>query len=253
MMTYDRISKLASRVGERLQGCRIVGLMLPVESSNAFPWKEIDSPASWAPFESVYRTGPTQVLYLNTGMDLERRIDAVRVLGTLRSEGLIIAVGCSSLVGELGAGSCVIIEDHINCTGENPLRGSNDDRLGPRYPNMNEPYDARWSLSLERAAVSMGMSPQRAVYGRIGRSWTGENLSAWAQAGVDVAGGGLLDEVISAVHCGLPVAAVGIVEKVWPNDGSDVCLPKPALGVDYGRLTELINQCLHCRGGMDDG
>ncbi len=253
MMTYDRISTLASRVGERLEGYRKIGLMLPCETPNVFPWKEIDTPATWAPFETVYRTGPTRVLYLNTGMDLDRRIDAVRVLRMLRAEALIIAVGCSSLVGELETGSCVIIEDHINCTGESPLRGPNDDRMGPRYPNMNEPYDARWSLRLERSAASMGMSLHRAVYGRVGRSGAGENLNAWAQAGVDVAGEGLLDEVISAVHCGLPVAAVGIVERVWPGDGIAVCSSEPAFGADYGRLAELINQCLHCRGGMDDG
>ncbi len=253
MMTYDSISKLASRVGKRLQGCSIFGLMLPCEFPDVFPWKKIDSPASWAPFETVFRTGPKRVLYLNSGMDLDRRIDAVRVLRMLRAEALFIAFGCSSPDGELEAGSCVIIEDHVNFTGENPLRGPNDDRMGPRYPNMNEPYDARWSQRLERSAASMGMSLQRAVYGRVGRSGAAEIRNTWTQAGVDVTGAGLLDEVISAVHCGLPIAAVGIVENVCPGDGFEVCSSEPALSAEFGRLAELINQCLHCRGGMDDG
>ena len=244
---------MASRVGDRLRGNRIVGLMLPRASSRLLPWKEMDAPLPWTPFETVYQAGPVLLLSLGSGPDPERRIDAVRVLRILRAEGLIIAVGCDALTGTLEAGSFVVIEDHVNCTGENPLRGPNDERLGPRYPDMSEPYDARWALSLKQGAASMGLELQSAVYGRGDRTGTGDELGAWAQAGIDVVGEGLLDEVISAVHCGLPVAALGIVEKGWPGDGNALCSSVPAQSEDSGRLAELINQCLLCRGGMDDG
>ncbi len=213
----------------------------------------MDARQSWTPFETVYQAGPVLLPALVSGLDLERRIDAVRVLRMLRAEGLLIAFGCCALTGRLKEGSLVLIDDHVNCTGENPLRGPNDERLGPRYPDMSAPYDARWAFSLKRGAASMGLNLQSAVYGRVGRTGTGEGAASWVQPGIDVAGEGLLDEVIAAVHCGLPVAAVGVVEKSWPGGGIPLCSSVPARSEAYGRLAELINQCLLCRGGMDDG
>lgn len=252
-MTYDRVSMMASRVGDRLRGNRIVGLMFPHVSSGVLSWKEMDSPLSWTPFETVYQAGPVLLPSFGSGLEPERRIEAVRVLRMLRAEGLVIAVGCDALTDRLEAGSFVVIDDHVNCTGENPLRGPNDERLGPRYPDMSEAYDAHWVSSLKRGAASMGLDLQSAVYGRVDRTGTGDEFDTWVQAGIDVVGEGLVDEVIAAVHCGLPVAAVGIVEKGWPGGGNALCSSMPARSRDYGRVAELINQCLLCRGGMDDG
>lgn len=258
-MTYDRISMLADRVGDRLRGNRIVGLLLPRESSPARPWAEMNASESWTPFETVYRaarpdrTGQVLLPCLGHGMDLGRRIEAVRVLRMLRAEVLVIAIGCTAVKSGYEAGSLVILEDHVNCTGENPLRGPNDERLGPRYPDLSAPYDGQWSDSLRKGAASMGIETQRVVYGRVGRSVSGDDRSMWAQAGIDVVGEGLLDEVIAAVHCGLPVAAVGVVEKSWPGEGNVLCSSVPARDVQHRRLAEIINQCLLCRGGMDDG
>lgn len=264
-MTYDRISMMASRMGDSLRGNRIVGLMLPRAYSQGFPWKQVDSHLPWTPFETVYQAGPVLLPFLRSGLDLERRIDAVRVLRMLGAEGLIVAVGCDALTDRLEAGTFVIIDDHVNCTGENPLRGPNDERLGPRYPDMSAPYDAHWALSLKQGAAEMGLELQSVVYGRVGRTGAGDGLDAsvepdgsveldaWLKAGIDVVGEGLLDEVIAAVHCGLPVAAVGVVEKGWPGAGNALCSSVPARSEEYGRLAELINQCVLCRGGMDDG
>ncbi len=186
-------------------------------------------------------------------MDAERRIDAVRVLRMLRAEGLLSAFRCSALNRGCEAGSYVIVNDHVNCTGENPLRGPNDERLGPRYPDMSVPYDARWSNDLKRGAASLGLELRGVVFGRVAWSGAGEELAPWAQAGIDVVGEGLVDEVITAVHCGLPVAAVGVVEKSLTVDGKVLCSSIPARSEDYGRLAAIIDQCLLCRGGMDDG
>ena len=243
---------MASRVGDRLRGNRIVGLMLPHGYSSVLPWEAMDSSLSWTPFETVYQAGAVMLPSFGSDLDPERRIDAVRVLRMLRAEGLVIAVGCDALTDRLKAGTFVIIDDHVNCTGENPLRGPNDERLGPRYPDMSEPYDARWAFSLQRGAALMGLDLQRVVYGRVGQTGH-DKLDTYIQAGIDVVGEGLVDEVIAAVHCGLPVTAVGVVEKGWPGDGNALCSSMPARSGDYGRVAELINQCLLCRGGMDDG
>lgn len=252
-MTYERISRLAGRMGDLLRGNRIVGLSLPEGSTEVCPWSTVSAPGSWAPFETVYRTGPAVLPFLESGMDVERRIDAVRVLRMLGAESLLSAFGCSALNRGCEAGSFVIVDDHVNCTGENPLRGPNDERLGPRYPDMNAPYDARWSKDLKRGAASLGVELRGVVYGRVARSGTGDELDAWVHAGIDVVGEGLVDEVITAVHCGLPIAAVGVVEKSLTVDGKVLCSSIPARSEDYGRLAAIINQCLLCRGGLDDG
>ena len=108
---------------------------------------------------------------LGSAMDAERRIDAVRVLRMLRAESLLSAFGCYALNRGCEAGSYVIVDDHVNCTGENPLRGPNDERLGPRYPDMSVPYDARWSNDLKRGAVSLGLELRGVVFGRV--AWSG--------------------------------------------------------------------------------
>lgn len=252
-MTYERISRLAGRMGDYLRGNRIVGLSLPEIPAEVCPWSTVSAPVSWTPFETVYRAGPVLLPCLASAMDAERRIDAVRVLRMLRAESLICATGCSALNRGCEAGSYVIVDDHINCTGENPLRGPNDERLGPRYPDMSAPYDARWSNDLKRGAASLGIELQGVVFGRVARSGAGDEPAAWIRAGIDVVGEGLVDEVITAVHCGLPVAAMGVVEKSLTVDGKVLCSSIPARSEDLGRLAAIINQCLLCRGGMDDG
>ncbi len=252
-MTYERIARLAARIGDDLRGNRIVGLSVPEVTPEVFPWREMKAPGSWAPFETVFRAGPVLLPCFGNGMAAERRIDAVRVLRMLGADSLLIAIGCSALHRRCEAGSFVIVDDHVNCTGENPLRGPNDERLGPRYPDMSAPYDVGWSNGLRRGASSMGLELRGVVYGRIARSGTGDEIAAWTSAGIDVAGGGLVDEVVAAVHCGLPVAAVGVVEKSLTVDGNVLCSSIPARSKDYGRLAAIIDRSLLCRGGMDDG
>ncbi|MXY97238.1 MAG: hypothetical protein F4Z29_05700 [Gemmatimonadetes bacterium] len=252
-MTYERISRLAERMGEYLRGNRIVGLSLPDESQEALPWGAVSTPGSCAPFETVYRAGPVLLPCLGSAVDAERRIDAVRVLRLLRAESLLCAFGCSALKHGCETGAYVIVEDHLNWTGKNPLRGPNDERLGPRYPDMSAPYDAHWSTALKRGAASLGLELQGVVYGRVEQPGASDELAAWIKAGIDVVGEGLVDEVIAAVHGGLPVAAVGVVEKGLTVDGKVLCSSIPARSEDYGRLAAIINQCLLCRGGLDDG
>jgi len=119
-----------------------------------------------------------------------------------------------------------VIEDHINLMTDNPLIGVNDDRLGPRFPDMSQPYD------LEMVEVALGIARQGDFVAHQGVlvSVTGPNLETRAEyrflrmIGADVVGMSTVPEVITAVHCGLRVVGFSVV--------TDMCLPdalKPAV------------------------
>ena len=106
--------------------------------------------------------------------------------------------------------SIAVITDHINLTGQNPLRGPNDDSLGPRFPDMHECYDPRLILLAERIALELGIGLRRAVYGWV----SGPNLETAAEyryiraIGADMVGMSTVPEVIVARHMGLKVLGI---------------------------------------------
>jgi len=116
-------------------------------------------------------------------------------------------------------GSIVVTTDHINLMGDNPLIGENDDELGPRFPDMSEPY-ARPLIELaETVALELRMPLQRAVFVAV----AGPNLETAAEyrflrwIGADVVGMSLVPEDLAAVHGGQRVLALNVV--------TDACLP----------------------------
>jgi purine-nucleoside phosphorylase len=117
------------------------------------------------------------------------------------------------------AGSLVVTTDHINLMGDNPLIGPNDDSLGPRFPDMSEPYSRRLIALAERAALELEVALQRAVFVGV----AGPNLETAAEyrflrwIGADVVGMSLVPETITAVHGGQRVLAFNVV--------TDSCLP----------------------------
>jgi len=109
-------------------------------------------------------------------------------------------------------GDLVVIEDHVNLQGTNPLIGVNDDALGPRWPDMAEPYDqALVDLAL-KLALGFGYRAHKGVYVAV----TGPNLETraeyrWLSQFADVVGMSTVPEVIAAVHSGLKVLGISVV------------------------------------------
>jgi len=154
----------------------------------------------------------------------------VRVLRELGCGTLILTNACGAMNPDMPPGSLVVTTDHINLMGDSPLIGENDDRLGPRFPDMSEPYSRPLIVLAERVALDLRIPLQRAVYVAV----PGPNLETAAEyrffrwIGADVVGMGLAPETIAAVHGGQRVLALNVV--------TDACLPDHLHPVDIAEV-----------------
>src|SRR4030095_13137655 len=89
------------------------------------------------------------------GYDMQQVTFPVRVFGQMGIENLILTNAAGSLSTEMTPGSLMLISDHLNCIGENPLRGANDARFGPRFPDMTAVYDREFQDIVVEAAEAI--------------------------------------------------------------------------------------------------
>ena len=188
------------------------------------------------------------------GYDSKQITFPVRVLKALGAEMLVVSNACGGMNPQYQQGDIMVIEDHINLLGINPLVGINDDRLGPRFPDMSEPYDKKLiDLALE-VARRENFVAHKGVYVAV----LGPNLETRAEyrflrgIGADVVGMSTVPEVLVAVHCGMKVLGLSIV--------TDMALPdalKPAVVEEIiatanaaePKLTKIVSGVLHQSAG----
>ena len=152
-------------------------------------------------------------VHLYEGVDAADVTFGVRLLGWYGIRSLLLTNAAGAVNPALAPGDLVRITDHLNLTGADPLRGPNDDRLGPRFPDMSEAYDARLGKLLETCAARRGMKLGTGVYaGLAGPSYeTPAEIRMLRALGADLVGMSTVLEVIAARHAGIQVAAVSLV------------------------------------------
>lgn len=149
------------------------------------------------------------------GYSLQQVTFPVRVMRELGARTLIVSNACGTVRPDWSPGDLMLIEDHINLLGDNPLIGPNDDRLGTRFPDMSEPYAASLRALARDVAKSAGIEDKlrEGVYVAV----PGPNLETRAEyamirtLGGDVVGMSTVPEVIVAVHAGMKVLGISII------------------------------------------
>jgi purine-nucleoside phosphorylase len=151
----------------------------------------------------------------------------VRVMKYLGIETLLVSNACGSLNPYIRKGELMIIDDHINLLGDNPLIGANDDRIGPRFPDMSEPYSKKLIELAEDCARELKIKVKKGVFSAM----TGPSLETRAEyrflrnAGADVIGMSTIPENIVARHMGLKVLGMSIItDECYPDSLRPVSL-----------------------------
>jgi xanthosine phosphorylase len=154
--------------------------------------------------------------HLYEGGDPEPRRAPVRALRAAGAEIVVLTNAAGSLRPDIGPGRLMAITDHINLTGHNPLVGSNDDALGPRFPSLRDAYDPELRAALDASAAEHGIDLARGVYLAVsGPSFeTPAEIRAFRTLGADAVGMSTVHETIVARHCGLRVAGVSVVTNL---------------------------------------
>lgn len=147
------------------------------------------------------------------GYNLQQVTFPVRVMKALGIEALFISNACGALNPDIKKGDLMLLNDHINLLPDNPLRGKNYSELGPRFPDMSEPYDRKLiALALEKSR-ELDIVVHQGVYVVV----PGPNLETSAEyrylrtIGGDVVGMSTVPEALVAVHCGIPVMAISVI------------------------------------------
>jgi purine-nucleoside phosphorylase len=187
-------------------------------------------------------------VHLYEGYSAREAAFPARVLGRMGIHALILTNAAGGINLEYKQGALVVITDHINLQGHNPLVGPNDDRFGPRFPDMTQAYSMAYRGIALRAATRLGKTLYQGVYaGLLGPSYeTPAEIRYLRTIGADLVGMSTIPEVIAARHMGLKVLAIscvtnmaaGISDEVLHHD--DVLKTADRVKTDFAALVKAV-------------
>jgi len=228
-------------------GTGLGALAEKIEEKEVIPYRDIPNFAvSTAPGQEgnliLGKLGGKEVMamqgrfHLYEGYSLEVITFPVRVMRAMGAAFLIESNAAGGINPNFRAGDLMVITDHINLTGHNPLIGPNDERLGPRFPDMSEPYDNELIELAERIALEERIKLHKGVYAGV----TGPNFETRAEyrflyrIGADAVGMSTVPEVIVAKHSGLRVLGISCI--------TDECVPDRLEPVDSDKVISVARK-----------
>lgn len=182
------------------------------------------------------------------GVPMDRVVFPVRVLARLGVRTLIVTNAAGGIDPTIEPGTLMVIDDHLNLMGTNPLIGPNDERFGPRFPDMTQAYSARLREVADEAARALGMVLRHGIYAAVhGPSYeTPAEIRALRRLGADAVGMSTVPEVIVARHMGLEVLGLSCVTnpaagvRPEPLAHEDVLATAARVAAAFERLLEAI-------------
>jgi purine-nucleoside phosphorylase len=269
--TWDRIQEAAGYLRERgaapealvVLGTGLGGLSARFDDTVSIPYGDVPHfPESGAPGHAgrlVFgsRNGRQAMLmegrvHCYEGYAQEEVTRPIRVARALGARTLVLTSAVGGLDGRMKLGEIVVVEDHINLMGSSPLVGPNDERLGPRFPDMSRPYDADLLDVAERTALGAGFRLPRVIHASV----LGPQLETRAEyrmlrrLGADTVGMSTVPECIAAVHAGMRVCALGVVTDLGLPDALEPVRVETILAVAREAAPALEKLVL---GVLDDG
>ncbi|MBD3411044.1 MAG: purine-nucleoside phosphorylase [Ignavibacteriales bacterium] len=181
------------------------------------------------------------------GYTMRQIVHPVRVMKFLGVETLLVSNACGGMNPNYRKGDLMFIADHINLLGDNPLIGENDEELGPRFPDMSEPYSVELLALGERVALDLKIKTHRGVYVAV----PGPNLETRAEyrflrgIGADVVGMSTVPEDIAAVHMGMRVLGMSVItDECFPDALEPAKLEDilAAAGVAEPKMTAIMKE-----------
>ena len=166
------------------------------------------------------------------GYNMQQIVFPLRVLKANGADTLFVSNACGGMNPNYSAGDIMLIRDHINMIGDNPLMGPNDEELGPRFPDMSEPYSERLMDIAKTAALESNLQMHQGVYVAL----SGPMLETKSEyrflrlIGADVVGMSTVPEVIAAVHMGMEVLGISAI--------TDECFPDSLKPVNIEEILE---------------
>lgn len=171
------------------------------------------------------------------GYEMQEIALPVRVMNQLGCEGLFVTNAAGGVNRNFNPGDFMLISDHINLMGSNPLQGENLDELGPRFPDMTTAYDSTWMDEAEVLASEEGIKLRRGVYaGMGGPSYeTPAEIRMLSRLGADAVGMSTVPEVIAARHMKMRVLGISCITNMAAG-----ILPQPLSHDEVVKIAEEV-------------
>lgn len=193
--------------------------VIPYKDIPHFPTSTVEGHAGQLVFGKV--EGRTVVVmqgrfHYYEGYSMHEVTFPIRVMQVLGVKGLIVTNAAGGINPDFNPGDLILIKDHLNMMGDNPLRGANLSTLGPRFPDLSDAYNRDWRQKALVIAKELGINPQEGVYAAM----SGPNYESPAEirflrsVGADMVGMSTVPEVIVANHGGMRVLGISCVTNM---------------------------------------